>query len=236
MLQQLNQQAPMPTDRSADSVVIHSYFHTIQGEGPFAGRAAFFVRLAGCNLQCPHCDTIYIDGMVGRQPDYDILSHIRYHASLDEVIVITGGEPFRQEITPLVRELLESGYEVQIETNGVLYPGDDFPWQWAHVIVSPKTGRIHPKTAARATAYKYVLSHEDVADDGLPIHALGHSLGNFPHVARPPDGWTGSIYLNPMDAQDDTTNEANVQAVVDSVLHHKRYTMGVQMHKMIGLP
>jgi 7-carboxy-7-deazaguanine synthase len=220
------------------SLLVHSIFNTIQGEGPFAGCAALFIRLIGCNLQCPGCDTIY----TGESTQYDkdeLLRDVKSRGvPFEGLIVITGGEPFRQNITPFVRLLLDDGYLVQIETNGVLFPSNDFPWGDVHltVVVSPKTGKIHPDTARLASAYKYVLQSGDVAPDGLPIHALGHPLGTFPHVARPPVGWEGPVYLQPMDEQDDTLNALNAQAVVRSVLSNKQYIMGVQMHKLTNLP
>ena len=56
----MNQQAPEKQQLRGDGLLaVHSIFYTIQGEGPFAGETAVFVRLAGCNLQCPLCDTDY---------------------------------------------------------------------------------------------------------------------------------------------------------------------------------
>jgi 7-carboxy-7-deazaguanine synthase len=241
MIYQINNQQPMPIERKDDGgVYVHSIFETIQGEGPFAGQAALFIRLTGCNLQCPGCDTEYTS-----ESRYFLPRELRSHVAeiypyresdYKPLIVITGGEPFRQNINLLTSVLLAYGYRVQIESNGVLYPGDDFPWGQATVVISPKTGKIHPKTAVRATAYKYVLSWDGVMGDGLPERALGHPLGGAQHVARPPVGWEGPVYLQPMDVKDAIENQRNIQAVVESVMRNKRYIMGVQMHKLTGLP
>ena len=243
----INKQPPLPPDRDEDGFLnIHSVFRTIQGEGPFAGFPAVFVRLYGCNLQCPHCDTEYTDN---REP-HNALAIVRIcEAELlgyrggnpvktKPLVVITGGEPFRQNITPLVTALLERDIYVQIETNGVLYPDYDFPWgdELLTVVCSPKTPRIHKQTALSVHAYKYVLSYDSVAEDGLPKSALGHPLGKYDHVARPPSEWSGPIYINPMDAQDPEVNEKNMEAVVKTVMTHRNAIMGVQMHKIVGLP
>ena len=233
----LNQQLPESQDKRAGGTLdVHSMFSTIQGEGPFAGCAALFIRLAGCNLQCPGCDTEYTSKRTLYSPS-ELLTRIKEDFEYHDLIVITGGEPFRQHITPLVKLLSHSFYNVQIETNGVLFPGDDFPWTDGRVAVvcSPKTGRIHPKTAAWVHAYKYVLSHDDVHIDGLPVHALGHPLGKHECVARPPDGWDGPIYLQPMDSKDPDENLQNMKAVAKSVMRFKTYIMGVQIHKMVEL-
>lgn len=241
-----NQQPIEGRDKGDGSVLaVNSIFHTIQGEGPHAGRAAVFIRLAGCNLQCPLCDTEY--------SSRDMLT-------LDEIaeavaswkcglIVITGGEPFRQNIWHLVEMLLGLGYQVQIETNGKLpFPGLVFDWQTfltrslrndeLVVVVSPKTATIDPQVALWATAYKYVVRDGDVADDGLPISALDHPLPREASIARPPAGWNGTIYVQPCDQQDIYLNAANMQAAVDAVMTNRdpRRRLCLQMHKYANLP
>lgn len=228
----------MKVDRQeSGQLVIHSMFRTIQGEGPFAGHNALFIRLTGCNLQCPGCDTEYTSKSNEAAPKQIIETMAMFYEWDNGLVVITGGEPFRQNITPFVKLLLHSGYTVQIESNGVLYPGDLFPWNHPRltVVVSPKTGKINPNTAVRAHVYKYVLSWDSVAPDGLPETALGHPLGRYSTVARPPVGWDGPIYVNPMDHQDPVENKRSHEAVVRSVMNFD-YIMGVQIHKIVGLP
>ena len=232
----LNDQKPLPLSREEDGFLdVHSVFPTIQGEGPFAGHPATFVRLYGCNLQCPFCDTEYTSTKRRVHPQ-QLAKEIQTGAN-DQLIVITGGEPFRQNITPFVNELIDNGHIVQIETNGTLWPGDDFPWDHPMVLVvcSPKTGKIHPETAKRVTSYKYVLDAGNYAPDGLPVSALGHPLGNHAHIARPPEGWSGPIYINPMDEQNPKANRRNIEAVAHVVRNHPGYIMGVQMHKLAGI-
>jgi len=232
-----NQQAPLPVSRDAEGrVLLNSVFHTVQGEGPFAGQVAIFLRLSGCNLQCPFCDTEYSKVIYDGKPEF-IRRYLDVVYPDIKLVVITGGEPFRQNITPLVNELLNHQRRVQIETNGTLFPGADFPWSKVTVVCSPKTGKIHPQTAKLVAAYKYVLSHDSVGGDGLPNQALGHTLGAASKVARPPVGWEGPVYLQPMDARDNDENARNIQAVVKSVMDARgKYIMGVQMHKLSGLP
>ncbi len=238
----LNEQAPSKVHHREDGwLFVHSIFNTIQGEGPFAGWPATFLRLYGCNLQCPWCDTEYTSKREDCHPMHlarEIMSHHTIRAMRLPLVVITGGEPFRQNLKPLLDFLLGEDFMVQIETNGVLDPGSDFQWDHENLVVvcSPKTGKIHPNVEGRVDAYKYVLSYDGVADDGLPVAALGHPLGKYPHVARPPEDWEGPIYLNPMDAEDSRINRFNLDAVTQSVLNHGRYVMGVQMHKMVNLP
>jgi 7-carboxy-7-deazaguanine synthase len=231
----MNEQLPIRVDRRDDgALLVHSIFPTIQGEGPFAGQFALFIRLFGCNLQCPGCDTDYTSSSNLHSPE-ELLAVVQGMLNPEGLVVITGGEPFRQNITPLTMELLEDGFRVQVETNGTSFlPISDM----TTVVVSPKTARIHPELALRANAYKYVLRAGEVADDGLPTVALGYTggLGMQSRVARPPEGWEGPIYLQPMDEKDEVKNAANAQACVHTILTHQKYILGFQMHKGLGLP
>lgn len=241
----LNNQLPQRTERDpSGNLAVHSVFPTIQGEGPFAGQAALFIRLHGCNLQCPGCDTEYTSVRKMTSP-VDLAASVAMMRDPGDLVVITGGEPFRQNITPAVWELLGMKFRVQIETNGTLLPpmwdpngpiGNGFPYHLTTVICSPKTARIHPN-ARNVHAFKYVLSagYVDPAD-GLPTIALAHDIGRAEHVARPPRNFTGTIYLQPMDVKDEDENMRNVLACVDSVMRFKKYTLGFQMHKYINLP
>lgn len=245
----MNEQLPMfPAHFTDGGLEIHSMFETIQGEGPFAGQRAFFVRLYGCNLQCPWCDTDY----TSTKEQWDLESLVSQLTGLESrvsLIVFTGGEPFRQPLTPIVKRLIEQyNYRVQIETNGVFYPGDDFPWIHRNVtvVVSPKTAKIHPKLAYKAHAYKYVLNYDHIAEDGLPISALEHPLPDGKQVARPPKEYRGPIYIQPQDMSMDQSlsayavhayNKRNLEAVAESVMKgNGKYIMGVQMHKLVDLP
>jgi 7-carboxy-7-deazaguanine synthase len=234
---QINQQQPLAVERRADGILdVHSYFHTIQGEGPFAGRAAFFIRLRGCNLMCPWCDTEYTSQSELYTPGA-LAGLVLQQRDPGDIVVITGGEPFRQNLGPAVEAITDQGFTVQIETNGTLYD-PSFPFDLATIVCSPKTGRINPEFARRVTAYKYVLAADSVdPSDGLPLQALDHPLGKkFERVARPPEDWDGPIFLQPMDAKDEASNAANTRACAEMVMRFPRYTLGIQMHKLTGLP
>ncbi len=94
-------------------------FSSIQGESSYAGLPCFFIRLAGCNLDCSYCDTAYArDPMSGEQLDEDFLVAEAVSAGLG-LVEITGGEPLMHEGVPgLCGRLLDSGLKVLLETNG----------------------------------------------------------------------------------------------------------------------
>lgn len=232
---QKNNQKPEKTLSLPDLLDVHSVFTTIQGEGPFCGHAATFVRLAGCNLQCPGCDTNYTTGRVmsSFQGVLDRIIAEKYKCkSKSMLVVITGGEPFRQQATAkFCNFLVERGYKVQIETNGVLEI-DPFLYSSVTVVCSPKTAKLHPNNAKRIHSFKYVINRDSInMEDGLPIQALGHRA--TPHVARPPEGFSGPVYVQPMDCQDEYLNRRNVVACMDIAQEHGRI-LQIQVHKVIG--
>lgn len=212
---------------------VHSIFYTIQGEGPFSGHPAVFIRLGGCNLQCLGCDTIYVDGMKQILVD-DIVHDARKLQSevihpTNQLYVITGGEPFRQPIIPLVNRLRALGATVQIETNGTLAPAEKCH---AMVVCSPKTPRIAPGLLESGIdALKYVLEADHIGADGLPTSVLGKAI----KPARPPEGWHGKIYISPFDCGDPVENVRHVQAASDVCMRFG-YTLNLQVHKIVGLP
>lgn len=204
---------------------------TIQGEGPLAGVPAIFVRLAGCNLQCPMCDTNYTEGRTIMKIE-EIVEAVDEIDSKIKLIVITGGEPFRQPISELLSALSGQFYQrtVQVETNGTLYR--PIYNQQAMVVCSPKTKKIHPAMAQQIHAWKYVVEHGKVSEfDGLPESVLGMDM----HVARPPkDTDKRNIYVQPMDSQDHSLNLLHLDTAVQSCMKHG-YRLCLQTQKIVGL-
>jgi 7-carboxy-7-deazaguanine synthase len=240
-------------ERLGGALEVHSIFRTLQGEGPFTGYPAIFIRLAGCNLQCPACDTDYTSQRTLLSAA-EILQQtlqlcIGYQIKL---IVITGGEPLRQDLTQLCIVLHQRGFMVQIETNGTLaipqklinYIADtninnsdkDTTRPWFNIVCSPKTGKTHPSLNPYIIAWKYVMSSRSMNPvDGLPILALEHSA--IPYVARPVQKSTRKyipIYLQPCDDKDTILNKENMLTCIESCLKHG-YIMQLQTHKYLDI-
>lgn len=225
-----NIQPPEKLAKSSPEVLsVHSVFHTIQGEGPFAGQPAVFIRLAGCNLQCPGCDTDYTTTRKAFNVVALVLEVTRIRGITTNLVVITGGEPFRQPLGNLVTALLREGYRVQLETNGSFY--QDLPYDQITVVCSPKTGTINRQLEPHLAALKYVLDAKDLGEDGLPERALDHGTTR---LARPTAAFKGTIYVQPYDPGGTLSNDIHHQAAVQSCLSHG-YTLCLQMHKFLGL-
>lgn len=235
----MNIQPTEPKNYATDgSVEIHSIFKTIQGEGPFAGTPAVFVRLAGCNIRCPACDTDYTSRRHRRTPER-VLCAVNTEAGENilqrhvRLVVITGGEPFRQNLGPLVLLLVKNNYKVQIETNGLIFD-PLFPYGIATIVCSPKTAAISHELATRVAAFKYVLQAGHMGGDGLPERTLGHVSTA---LARPPyaDGWNGDVFIQPLDEHNMDANDRNLRACVASSFAFG-HRLCLQLHKLINLP
>ena len=97
---------------------VDEIFRSISGETSSAGTPSVFVRLYGCNLKCPYCDTPQ-EKCFTVMRDYEILAKvIEESKGVINHVILTGGEPLCQDIVPLVQLLIKHGFHIQIETNG----------------------------------------------------------------------------------------------------------------------
>lgn len=209
------------------SYAVKELFHTLQGEGAQAGRAAVFCRFSGCNLwsgreedraeaACRFCDTDFVglDGEGGgRFPSAQDLAaaitetwgggeHNRY-------VVFTGGEPLLQLDAALIEAVHGRGFEIAVETNGTIAAPGGIDW----ICVSPKAG--NPLVQAWGHELKLVFPQ-----DGFDLEAL--AVLPFRHH-----------WLQPMDGPDrlETT-----RAAVEHCRRDARWRLSLQTHKIIGIP
>jgi len=223
-------------DLNPDSFWVQEIFYTIQGEGPFSGRPAIFVRLAGCNLRCHFCDTDFESSTTHLTAEEIVSECIKYPTNL---IVITGGEPFRQNLYELCLKLFAYDYSIQIETAGTLWQEElDSLADKLHIVCSPKTGSVHPAIKKYCKDWKYITKVGDTdLEDGLPN--VSTQVKEKPlKLFRPAEG---TIWLQPMmeylpdgDVDADKTY-ANTKLAATLVMKHD-YRLTIQMHKLIGLP
>lgn len=198
--------------------MVHDIFHTLQGEGANLGRAAIFVRFAGCNLwsgreadrataTCRFCDTDFRKGR--RYSRSRLIDAIRAFEG-PRLIVFTGGEPALQLDQELVDELHDGlGYEIAVETNGTV----EIPAiQW--ICVSPK------------------------ADTEIVVRTADELKLVYPQGPRlTPEAALGMVdarhhWLSPMDGPNWAEN---VEAAVDYVKRDPRWRLNIQAHKFWGI-
>ena len=99
---------------------ITEIYKSLQGESTYAGLPCIFVRLTGCNLRCSWCDSEYTFVGGRKMTQQEIFNDIKRLSPNEGLIEITGGEPLLQgrELFPLMEQLLQTGYQVLLETSG----------------------------------------------------------------------------------------------------------------------
>lgn len=224
------------------SLWVQEVFASIQGEGPFAGVPAVFVRLAGCNLRCFWCDTDF-ESSHWRPTLKELDAAIsESHAKLkSDLIVLTGGEPLRQNIVPLLQHLItERQFHVQIETAGTLWLPEltELCQQYSSslsIVCSPKTGRLNDDLVPYISAWKYIIRHgETHSNDGLPLLST-QIPGATQRLARPTNS-KADIYVQPLDeGENQEQSFRNLQQATDVAMRFG-YRLSVQLHKIAKLP
>jgi 7-carboxy-7-deazaguanine synthase (Cx14CxxC type) len=210
------------------SYQVKEIYYTLQGEGAQAGRAAVFLRFAGCNLWnglerdrqdaiCQFCDTDFVgtNGQGGgRFADAGLLARAVLACwppaeRAKPYVVCTGGEPLLQLDENLIGALHSAGFEVGIETNGTLKAPEGIDW----ICVSPKADA--PLAQDHGNELKLVFPQPG----SLPERYAGLSFKYF--------------FLQPMDSP---AKEANTRAAVAYCLAHPQWRLSLQTHKLIGIP
>ncbi|HBB55264.1 MAG TPA: 7-carboxy-7-deazaguanine synthase [Hyphomonadaceae bacterium] len=211
---------------------VKEIFPTLQGEGGQSGRAAVFLRFAGCNLWsgreedrktaiCRFCDTDFVgtDGPGGgRFASADALAgriaqtwreHLGGADRGRAYVVCTGGEPLLQLDADLIAALKAEGFEIAVETNGTIAAPAGVDW----LCVSPKGGA--PLVQTSGQELKLV----------------------FPQDNAPPEAFAGldfaHFFLQPMDGP---ARASNIAAAIAYCLAHPKWRLSLQTHKIMGIP
>jgi len=205
---------------------------TLQGEGAQTGRAAVFLRFAGCNLWsglerdrasavCNFCDTDFVgtDGENGGKfagPDA-LAAHVRkvWDRGAPQggkpYVICTGGEPLLQLGTSAIEALKAEGFEIGVETNGTLVAPAGLDW----ICVSPKANAALAQT--RGSELKLVFPQDE--PEAQPSQFEGLQFEHF--------------FLQP---KDDRAHAQNIAAAAAYCMKHPKWRLSLQTHKLIGLP
>lgn len=222
-------------------IVQGSPWYTIQGEGPYMGQPAVFVRMHGCNLRCWFCDTKF-DGEEDAWVDQKHLFALTLDLLLThkcKLVVITGGEPVRWNLAEYIGDLTLFGVTVQVETAGTVWR------EWllkTKIVVSPKTRIINEHIHRNAIAYKYIVGSDTTveAETGIPFDSTQVKDGVHRSLDGPRDDHA-KIYYSPRwdyDAAGNPDEWANLKnrerAGALALLYG--YRVSLQMHKYLGQP
>jgi 7-carboxy-7-deazaguanine synthase len=191
------------------------HFYTIQGEGYHQGRAAYFVRLGGCDVGCVWCD-VKDSWDVSRHP----LIAIKELVSLiektpAEMVVITGGEPLMHDLTHLTRALKQKGFEINIETSGAYPLSGTIDW----VCLSPKKFKAPlAEVVPFAQELKVVIFNQSDFKWAEQYAAL---VSPTCKLFLQPE-WDKAPIVTPL--------------IVDYIKQHPRWELSLQIHKYINVP
>lgn len=186
-----------------NQIAFNEAFVSIQGEGPHAGEAALFIRLAECNLTCSWCDTSYTWNWdsydrtkESRSMTAQVLASILIPQVTDNIrlVVITGGEPLmqQQQLVPLLNRIIEvcPWVRFEVETNGTILPTADFDRLISLFVVSPKLANSSVSEKRRLkyqvldgfsavnSVLKFVLREPSEYDEVASIAALAGYAAN----------------------------------------------------------
>lgn len=184
---------------------VNEIFYSLQGEGFHTGRAAVFVRFAGCNLRCSFCDTDFShsEPMSSEQIAERVFA---YSTHPDTLIVLTGGEPSLQVDEALIDTLHRYHQTIAIETNGTHPVPASIDW----VTVSPKEDSTVVLTRADEVKIVYTGQANDYIQHWQKAIRASH------------------YFLQPCSC-------SNTEAVVTYILNHPDWRLSLQTHKYIHI-
>jgi len=194
---------------------VMEHFFTIQGEGFYSGRAAYFIRLAGCDVGCVWCDVkeSWDAGEHQIQSVDFLISEVKN--SNTDFCVITGGEPCMYNLTNLIDALKSNGIYTAIETSGCYNLVGDIDWY----CFSPKKFKA-PKEEAydKANELKVIISHPSDFD-----WAENHAKKLKSSC---------KLYLQP----EWSKQERFLPMIIDYVKNNPKWRISIQTHKIMNIP
>jgi 7-carboxy-7-deazaguanine synthase len=202
-------------NNTTTALPVMEHFYTIQGEGYHQGRAAYFIRLAGCDVGCTWCD-VKESWESDKHPVYELASLVSaVKKTPAEIVVITGGEPLMHNLDYLTHELQSAGLKTHIETSGAyLLSGS---WDW--ICLSPKKFKAPvPEIMLYAHELKVVIFNK--SDFAWAEKYAALVSGNC------------RLYLQP------EWNKASqmVPLIIQYIKANPRWELSLQLHKHINVP
>lgn len=193
---------------------IMEHFYTIQGEGFHAGRAAYFIRLAGCDVGCHWCD-VKESWDAELHPILDVTSLAKTASEHCKTIIITGGEPLMWNLSPLTTALKNSGCTIHIETSGAHPLSGHLDW----ITLSPKKTKMPlPEVYSKADELKMIIFNN---------HDFKFALEQAEKVSE-----NSLLYLQ---SEWSKRNEIYPK-ITDFILSHPQWRLSIQTHKYLNIP
>ncbi len=215
MLQPKNKVLENTAEVTGFQLPVMEYFYTLQGEGFHQGKAAYFIRLGGCDVGCSWCDV---------KESWDAALHpiLAIETLLAEVkkttaklVVITGGEPLLHPLKNLTALLQQNGLETNIETSG----STSLSGSWDWICLSPK---------------KFKQALPEVMDVANELKIVVYNNSDFEwaekYAALVPE--TCKLYLQP----EWSKKELMLPKIINYILENPKWELSAQLHKYINVP
>jgi|SRR4030095_681610 organic radical activating enzyme len=197
------------------SLPVMEHFYTLQGEGFHQGKAAYFIRLGGCDVGCVWCD-VKESWDAQKHPLFSIeslISEVKKTAA--EIVVITGGEPLMHNLDGLTHALHNQGYKTHLETSGA-YQLTGY-WDW--VCLSPKKFKAPlAEVLPQANELKVVIFNR--SDFGWAEKYAAQVPASCKLYLQPE--WDKAAQMTPL--------------VIDYIKANPKWELSLQIHKYINVP
>jgi 7-carboxy-7-deazaguanine synthase len=189
-------------------------FYTIQGEGYHTGKAAYFIRVGGCDVGCHWCDVKESWNAELHPPTLanTIVDHAKKYS---DTVVITGGEPLMWSMDYLTKKLQQYGIKTHIETSGAY----SFSGSWDWFCLSPKKTKLPLEEV-----YKEA--------DELKIIVFNKSDFKFAEEQAAKVGSNCELFLQP----EWSKKEKMTELIVDYVMKNPKWKISLQTHKYLNIP
>lgn len=190
-------------------------FYTLQGEGFHQGRAAYFIRLGGCDVGCFWCD-VKDSWDAAKHPQQTIATIVAEAATMPgRLAVITGGEPLMHQLDLLTSALQAQGFETNIETSG----SHPISGSWNWICLSPKKFKTPlPEILPLANELKVVIYNK--TDFNWAESYAGKVSPNCKLYLQPE--WDKRQEITPL--------------IIEYIKQHPQWEISIQMHKYIDVP
>ena len=189
-------------------------FYTIQGEGYHTGKAAYFIRIGGCDVGCHWCD-VKESWDADLHPPTKTETIVSNASKYSNTVVVTGGEPLIWDMNPLTSLFKEKGMTVHIETSGAY----QLTGQWDWICLSPKKNKL-PKEElyAKANELKMIIYNKDDS--------------RFAEEQAEKVNEDCILYLQPEWSKRDQM----IPIIVDYVMKNPKWKVSLQTHKYLNIP
>lgn len=197
------------------SLPVMEHFYTLQGEGFHQGKAAYFIRLGGCDVGCVWCD-VKDSWDAEKHPKLKVESlKLKVKETPAEIVVITGGEPLMHNLDELTKELQSAGLKTNIETSGA-HPLSG-SWDW--ICLSPKKFKAPlPEIIPLANELKIVVFNKSDFDWAEKYAAL---VSPTCKLFLQPE-WDKAAEITPL--------------IIDYIKANPKWELSLQIHKYINVP